>query len=109
MNGVVIFVGALLLAIVMTLIVHQDWLQLFFCVAALISIFATLSSKIFEALEFFHYKTMIKVPAPIKKQPIADFIVNSSCRKINAKINVMTTDNLSMGTTFDASPICSAL
>lgn len=41
MNGVVIFVGVLLLATVITLIVYQDWLQLFFCVVALILIFAT--------------------------------------------------------------------
>ena len=55
------------------------------------------------------YKTIINVPAVISIHPIRDFAVNSSCKKINAKINVITTLNLSIGTTFEASPTCNAL
>ena len=55
------------------------------------------------------HSTMTSVPAPIRIQPIRDFTVNSSCRKIKASINVMTTLSLSTGTTLDASPICKAL
>ena len=51
------------------------------------------------------YKTIINVPAVISIHPIRDFAVNSSCKKINAKINVITTLNLSIGTTFEASPL----
>lgn len=47
------------------------------------------------------YITIIRVPAPISTHPIRDFIVNSSCRKTNANTSVMTTLNLSIGTTFD--------
>ena len=35
--------------------------------------------------------------------------IAASCRKINARTIVMTTLNLSIGTTLDASPSCSAL
>ena len=55
------------------------------------------------------YKTMTNVPIPIRIHPINDFTVNSSCRNTNARISVITTLNLSIGTTFDASPICNAL
>ena len=54
------------------------------------------------------YRTMMSVPAPIRIHPIRDFAVNCSCRNTNASISVMTTLNLSIGTTFDASPTCSA-
>ena len=30
------------------------------------------------------HSTMTSIPAPIRKQPIRDFMVNSSCRKIKA-------------------------
>ena len=56
-----------------------------------------------------NYITIINVPIPIKTHPINDFIVKSSCKKTNANIKVITTLNLSIGTTFDASPICNAL
>ena len=55
------------------------------------------------------YKTIINVPAVINMQPINDFAVNSSCKNTKAKTNVITTLNLSIGTTFDASPTCKAL
>ena len=55
------------------------------------------------------YNTINNVPAVIKIEPIIDFIVNCSCKNVNAKIKVITTLNLSIGTTFDASPICNAL
>ena len=56
-----------------------------------------------------YHKTINIVPAPIRIPPIIDLRVNSSCRKTNASISVMTTDNLSIGTTLEASPICKAL
>ena len=56
-----------------------------------------------------YHKTINIVPAPIRIHPIIDLRVNSSCRKTNASISVMTTDNLSIGTTLEASPICKAL
>ena len=56
-----------------------------------------------------YHKTINSVPDPIRIHPIIDLIVNSSCRKTKASISVMTTDNLSIGTTFEASPICKAL
>ena len=49
------------------------------------------------------------VPIVINIHPIKDFKVNSSCKNTNAKTNVITTLNLSTGTTFDASPTCKAL
>ena len=55
------------------------------------------------------HRTMTSVPAPIRIQPIRDFMVNSSCRKIKASTSVMTTLSLSTGTTLEASPICKAL
>ena len=56
-----------------------------------------------------YYSTISNVPAPIKTQPIMDLVVNCSCKKIKAKTSVITTLNLSIGTTFDALPICNAL
>ena len=58
---------------------------------------------------FLFYKTINNVPAVIKMHPITDFTVNCSCKKINAKINVITTLNLSIGTTLEASPVWSDL
>jgi hypothetical protein len=55
------------------------------------------------------YITIINVPIPIRIHPINDLIVNSSCKNTNAKIKVITTLNLSIGTTFEASPNCKAL
>ena len=55
------------------------------------------------------YRTITSVPAAINTQPIKDLAVNLSCRNTKAKINVITTLNLSIGTTFDASPSCKAL
>ena len=70
-------------------------------------------------LSFFSFKkhkfqdnlctVTIKVPIPIKIHPIKALAVNSSCKNIKAKTNVIITLNLSIGTTFDASPICNAL
>ena len=54
-------------------------------------------------------RTMIKVPSPIRMQPIKDLTVNCSCNNTKARTNVMTTLNLSMGTTLEAWPICNAL
>ena len=56
----------------------------------------------------YFYRTMISVPAPIRIHPIRDFAVNCSCRNTNANIRVITTLNLSIGTTCEASPTCSA-
>ena len=56
-----------------------------------------------------NYKTITNVPAPMRTQPINDFAVKSSCKNTKASTNVMTTLNLSMGTTFEASPNCNAL
>ena len=55
------------------------------------------------------YNAINSVPRPIKMQPIRDFTVNCSCKNTKAKIRVITTLSLSIGTTFDAVPICSAL
>ena len=55
------------------------------------------------------YKAITRVPAAIKPQPIADFTENCSWRNITAKIIVMTTLSLSIGTTLEACPICRAL
>ena len=57
----------------------------------------------------FSYKTMINVPAPIKTHPMKDLTVNCSCKNTKASTSVITTLSLSMGTTFEASPICKAL
>ena len=43
----------------------------------------------------------------MSRQPIRDLGVKRSCRNTNASTSVMTTLSLSIGTTFDASPICS--
>ena len=55
-----------------------------------------------------YHKTISSVPAPMSRQPIRDLGVKRSCRNTNASTSVMTTLSLSIGTTFDASPICSA-
>ena len=47
------------------------------------------------------YRTIIKVPMPIRIQPIKDFGVNFSCRNTKASTKVIKTLNLSTGTTFD--------
>ena len=51
------------------------------------------------------HSTMNSVPAVISTQPIRDFAVKSSCRNTNARTSVMTMLNLSIGATFDTSPI----
>lgn len=53
--------------------------------------------------------TIISVPAPMRIQPISDFAVKSSWRNTKASIRVITVLSLSMGTTFETSPICRAL
>ena len=55
------------------------------------------------------YRTISIVPAPIRIHPATDFIVMFSCRRTTASIMVITTDSLSIGTTFDTSPICKAM
>ena len=55
------------------------------------------------------YRTITRVPMPMRMQPMMDLVVTASCRNTKARIRVMTTLSLSMGTTLDASPICSAL
>ena len=55
------------------------------------------------------YKTIINVPAVIRAPPIHAFMVGCSWRNTNASTSVMTTLNLSTGTTLEASPICKAL
>lgn len=52
---------------------------------------------------------MTNVPIVMRMQPIRDFTVNVSCRKTKASTGVITTLHLSIGTTLEASPICSAL
>ena len=54
-------------------------------------------------------RTIRSVPAPMSAHPTADFGVNFSCKNTNASTSVITTLSLSIGTTFEASPICSAL
>ena len=56
-----------------------------------------------------NYMTIINVPIPISKHPSSDFNVNCSCKNTKARTSVITTLNLSTGTTFDASPTCKAL
>ncbi len=51
---------------------------------------------------------VIFVFQPVNKKWM-DFTLIFSCRKITANINVITTLNLSIGTTLDASPACNAL
>ena len=55
------------------------------------------------------YNTITRVPIPIRIHPTRDFGVNLSCKNTKASTRVMTTLNLSMGTTLEASPICNAL
>ena len=57
------------------------------------------------AFETAVYKIMTNVPSVIRTPPMTTLAVTASCRKINAMIMVMTTLNLSIGTTLDASPI----
>ena len=52
---------------------------------------------------------MNKVPDVISMHPIIDFDVKSSCKNTKANTSVITILNLSIGTTFDASPNCKAL
>ena len=54
------------------------------------------------------HSTITSVPAPISTQPATAFTETSSCSSTNASTRVMTTLSLSSGTTFEASPICSA-
>ena len=58
-----------------------------------------------SAILICFYSTIRSVPAPIRAQPIRDFAVNFSCRNTKANTSVMITLSLSIGTTFDASPI----
>ena len=55
------------------------------------------------------YKTITRVPAARRIEPTSDFKVNCSCKNTKARIKVKTVLILSIGTTFDASPICKAL
>ena len=63
------------------------------------------------ASPFFIYDQRIisHVPAVRRAAPMADFSVNSSCRKRTARRRVKTTLSLSTATTAEVSPICSAL
>ena len=56
-----------------------------------------------------NHNTINSVPAPMSTQPATVFTDTVSCRNTNASTSVITTDSLSIGTTFDTSPICSAL
>lgn len=67
------------------------------------------ASIIFAYFLVKNYKTITKVPAVIKIEPMSDFVLNSSCRKTNASTRVKRTLNLSIGTTFETSPIWIAL
>ena len=49
------------------------------------------------------------VPTVIRAEPTADFHVNLSWRNTNARISVITTLSLSIGTTLLTSPTCIAL
>ena len=51
------------------------------------------------------HRAMTSVPAPMRRQPITDLGVNFSWRNTAAITSVMTTLNLSMGTTLDTWPI----
>ena len=55
-----------------------------------------------------HHNTITSVPAAIRMVPIRDLTLNFSCRKIKDSASVITTLSLSMGTTLDTSPSCSA-
>ena len=54
------------------------------------------------------YNTMTSVPAVRRSAPTIDFTETFSCRKTKARMSVIATLSLSTGTTFDASPVCSA-
>ena len=56
----------------------------------------------------FCYSTITSVPTVMSAAPMSDLVVNGSCRKMNASASVMMTLSLSIGTTFEASPSCSA-
>lgn len=51
------------------------------------------------------YKTIKSVPAVMRIEPISDLTLNSSCRNIKASMSVNKTLSLSIGTTFETSPI----
>ena len=51
----------------------------------------------------------MRLPVAIKHPPITTFNVTSSFKKINESIMVITTLSLSIGATFETSPICIAL
>ena len=57
----------------------------------------------------FSYKISTKVPIVMSVPPIIALRVTTSFNTTNARTMVITTLNLSMGTTFDASPIYNAL
>ena len=61
-----------------------------------------------EAVNYKAKKKSVR-PAVMSIIPTRDFTVNCSCRKTKASTRVMTTLSLSMGTTLETSPICSAL
>lgn len=52
----------------------------------------------------FYYKTMTKVPIPIKIVPWMDLALTCSCRNPKAMTMVNTTLSLSIGTALDTSP-----
>ena len=54
---------------------------------------------------FSIYQTIIIVPVAISAHPMSDFIVNVSCKKKTANINVKTILNLSTAATSVALPI----
>lgn len=60
-------------------------------------------------LTLLTYNIKIKVPIVIKSPPTNVCTVNASFRMKKAKTIVITTLNLSIGTTLEASPICKAL
>lgn len=57
----------------------------------------------------YTHNTRTKVPIVISNPPIIDFVFMVSPKIKNAKTILITTLNLSIGTTFEASPIWSAL
>jgi len=65
--------------------------------------------KVVKDYENLIYKIITKVPATIKQQPIKVFNVICSPKNIKARTIVITILNLSIGTTFEASPSCNAL
>ena len=53
----------------------------------------------------YFYHTIMIVPVAISAHPMSDFIVNVSCKKKKANINVKTMLNLSTAATSVALPI----